>query len=115
MITDQYAWSCQYRTCVQVPWVSSYLGSGDSLQMRITKYLGLLPAGVPLSMEALLRFKALVLIAVTVKRRSLRSLHNAFFPYQNSHVCSRSEDQMVGVSSRAWLSDWTLHTMRHVA
>ena len=52
--------------------MSSYLGSSDSLQMRIVKYLGLLPAGVSLSMEALLRFKALVLIAVTVKRRSLR-------------------------------------------
>ena len=40
--------------------------------MRIITYLGLLPAGARLSMEALLRFKALVLIAVTVKRRSLR-------------------------------------------
>ncbi len=56
----------------QVPWVSSYLGSRDSMQMRIITYLGLLPAGAKLSMEALLRFKALVLIAVTVKRRSLR-------------------------------------------
>ena len=58
--------------CLQVHWVSSYLGSKDSLQMRIITYLGLLPAGARLSMEALLRFKALVLIAVTVKRRSLR-------------------------------------------
>ena len=63
----------KHHACVQVPWVSSYLGPSDSLQARIIKYLGLLPAGVPLSMEALLRFKALVLIAVTVKRRSLRS------------------------------------------
>ena len=55
--------------------MSSYLGSRDSLQMRLTTYLGLLPAGITLSMEALLRFKALVLIAVTVKRRSLRSAH----------------------------------------
>lgn len=58
---------------MQVSWVSSYLGSSTSLQMRIITYLGLLPAGVGLPMEALLRFKALVLIAVTVKRRSLRS------------------------------------------
>jgi hypothetical protein len=57
---------------VQVSWVSSYLGSKESLPMRIVTYLGLLPAGVHISMEALLRFKALVLIAVTVKRRSLR-------------------------------------------
>ena len=86
MIIDQYVWSCQYRTCVQVPWVSSYLGSSDSLQMRIIKYLGLLPAGVRLSMEALLRFKALVLIAVTVKRRSLRSQIMALAPCQSYHV-----------------------------
>ena len=52
--------------------MSSYLGSRDSLPMRIITYLGLLPAGAGLAMEALLRFKALVLIAVTVKRRSLR-------------------------------------------
>ena len=87
---------CPGRCCaiVQVPWVSSYLGSSDSLQMRIIKYLGLLPAGVTLSMEALLRFKALVLIAVTVKRRSLRSLHDAFFPYQSLRLIPCSEDQM---------------------
>ena len=52
--------------------MSSYLGSKESLPMRIVTYLGLLPAGVGIAMEALLRFKALVLIAVTVKRRSLR-------------------------------------------
>ena len=52
--------------------MSSYLGSKESLPLRIVTYLGLLPAGVGISMEALLRFKALVLIAVTVKRRSLR-------------------------------------------
>ena len=83
---DGFSWPGQSCASVQVPWVSGYLGSGDSLQMRIVKYLGLLPAGVPLSMEALLRFKALVLIAVTVKRRSLRSRHNAFFPYIEAHM-----------------------------
>lgn len=48
------------------------LGPPAGLPRRAARYAGLLPAGAATSLEALLRLKCLVLIAVTLKRRSLR-------------------------------------------
>ncbi|CAL8464921.1 g4456 [Coccomyxa elongata] len=60
----------QYAT--QVQWICDRAGPPDGLPARIVRYLGLLSCGSGQTLEMLLRAKCLILIAITLKRRSLR-------------------------------------------
>ena len=59
---------------MQVEWVCEFLGPADALATRIVLYTGLFPCGLGASLEALLQAKCCVLIAITIKRRSLRQV-----------------------------------------
>ena len=56
----------------QVQWICDRAGPPDGLPARIVRYLGLLSCGSGRTLEMLLRAKCLILIAITLKRRSLR-------------------------------------------
>ena len=56
----------------QVAWVCDLLGPPKSLPRRLALYLGLVPVGSGITLEALLRFKCLALVAIILKWRSLR-------------------------------------------
>jgi hypothetical protein len=57
----------------QVAWLRQKLGPEDSNMVAALKWIGVLTNDVDTPLEAALRFKCLILVAVTLKRRSLRS------------------------------------------
>ena len=62
---------CEMCCCKQVTWLREKLGSDGSLAMKTLEWAGV-ASKHPASLEILLRFKCLILVAVALKRRSVR-------------------------------------------
>ena len=58
---------------LQVEWLRRTLGPEDSRALRTLEWVGVAAADLGSPLESILRYKCLVLVAVTLKRRSMRS------------------------------------------
>ena len=75
-IADVRRWPERYVSCVllQIHWLRNLLGPSDGLVVQILQWAGLRPVEPgAANLEAVLRMKFFVLVAVVLKRRALRS------------------------------------------